>query len=304
MQLTRLAIRAFPAACLLAGCRTETTRPQPDISELYTRKAAQSQAAPSATRLPPGAPRFDSAGGGGAGGRPGSGQGVRGGGEPHYLPPSEQGAYVEMTETPAGSEAPTARDASAPGAGGQGDRDQGGLEGNVPQAVAAEARQGVGGGLPAQGTTGRQAANPLLAQQAGVALAPGAAVTPAQSADSLDQNLAEFRRLMARAQAAAAAERAGSPEGGRGHRGGRQGIMEEGYGAGGAAATATGLGASPDLTGETSGARHASGPSAVLPNPVTDETVVARQLREAAERETDPVLRQKLWLEYRNYTRS
>ena len=79
--------------------------------------------------------------------------------------------------------------------------------------------------------------------------------------------------------------------------------MENGYGAGGASATATGLGASPDLTGDISGTPHRGGPSAVQATAVADETVVARQLREAAEREPDPVLRAKLWLEYRNYTR-
>lgn len=32
-----------------------------------------------------------------------------------------------------------------------------------------------------------------------------------------------------------------------------------------------------------------------------DDDVVARQLREAAERETDPALRERLWKEYRDY---
>jgi hypothetical protein len=32
-----------------------------------------------------------------------------------------------------------------------------------------------------------------------------------------------------------------------------------------------------------------------------DDDVVARQLREAAEKETDPVLKKKLWEEYRKY---
>jgi hypothetical protein len=35
--------------------------------------------------------------------------------------------------------------------------------------------------------------------------------------------------------------------------------------------------------------------------PREDEDVVARQLREAAEKETDPVLREKLWKEYEAY---
>ena len=33
----------------------------------------------------------------------------------------------------------------------------------------------------------------------------------------------------------------------------------------------------------------------------SDDDVVARQLREAAEKETDPVLKEKLWDEYRKY---
>jgi DNA-directed RNA polymerase subunit K/omega len=33
----------------------------------------------------------------------------------------------------------------------------------------------------------------------------------------------------------------------------------------------------------------------------SDDDVVARQLREAAEKETDPELKEKLWEEYRKY---
>lgn len=32
-----------------------------------------------------------------------------------------------------------------------------------------------------------------------------------------------------------------------------------------------------------------------------DDDIVARQLREAAEKETDPELKEKLWQEYRKY---
>lgn len=35
-----------------------------------------------------------------------------------------------------------------------------------------------------------------------------------------------------------------------------------------------------------------------------DDDIVARQLREAAEKETDPTLKKKLWEEYRNYKKS
>jgi hypothetical protein len=36
----------------------------------------------------------------------------------------------------------------------------------------------------------------------------------------------------------------------------------------------------------------------------SDDDIVARQLREAAEKETDPELREKLWDEYRAYKNS
>lgn len=71
----------------------------------------------------------------------------------------------------------------------------------------------------------------------------------------------------------------------------------------GGAGQATGLGSSPDLTGEL----KAGGPPRPVgqsgtPTGTADEDVVARQLREAAQREVDPVLRDKLWQEYRRYT--
>jgi len=44
----------------------------------------------------------------------------------------------------------------------------------------------------------------------------------------------------------------------------------------------------------------ASGQPADIPDG-SDDDVVARQLREAAEKETDPVLKEKLWEEYRRY---
>jgi peptidoglycan hydrolase CwlO-like protein len=47
--------------------------------------------------------------------------------------------------------------------------------------------------------------------------------------------------------------------------------------------------------GGTAGGRGSSRP------PRSDEDIVARQLREAAEKETDPVLREKLWKEYEAY---
>jgi hypothetical protein len=54
------------------------------------------------------------------------------------------------------------------------------------------------------------------------------------------------------------------------------------------------------------GARGGSGPNTVpadIPDG-SDDDIVARQLREAAMKETDPELREKLWQEYRNYKKS
>ncbi len=36
----------------------------------------------------------------------------------------------------------------------------------------------------------------------------------------------------------------------------------------------------------------------------SDDDVVARQLREAAEKEQDPLMKEKLWAEYRKYKAS
>ena len=50
-----------------------------------------------------------------------------------------------------------------------------------------------------------------------------------------------------------------------------------------------------------------SGPGATIPDDVPeaqDDDIVARQLREAAENETDPELRERLWEEYRRYKES
>ena len=56
----------------------------------------------------------------------------------------------------------------------------------------------------------------------------------------------------------------------------------------------------------TTGAGAIPGPGSGAPPPNdipdgSDDDIVARQLREAAENETDPELREKLWDEYRKY---
>lgn len=122
----------------------------------------------------------------------------------------------------------------------------------------------------------------------------------------LGGRLAEFDELMRRARAAAEAEKeatGGSPAGAYGGRGGRYEPPPPERGAGGAAATGTGLGNTPDLAGETGGQPRQVATAAPPPGipDGRDDDIVARQLREAASKEADPVLREKLWEEYRKY---
>jgi hypothetical protein len=73
---------------------------------------------------------------------------------------------------------------------------------------------------------------------------------------------------------------------------------------GGRAASGSGDGYSPDIPLEQQAdVRQVKRPGAApadIPDP-HDDDIVARQLREAAENETDPALREKLWEEYRKY---
>jgi len=73
-------------------------------------------------------------------------------------------------------------------------------------------------------------------------------------------------------------------------------------GAGTASAEATGAGTVATATGagEDRGAGAVRGAPPDIPDG-RDDDIVARQIREAAERESDPELRRKLWDEYRRY---
>ena len=235
-----------------------------------------------------------------------------------YLPPSEQGAYVEMTETPAGSPPPpprqagaaAARQAGAPdGPGAQQTRSGGG--GTMPSGSPAPApAAGSPAGVPQPGgPAGQMSPGSTPPPVSGVATAP--VQTRAEQVGTLntelERKMREFDELMKRAQIEADKERAamgraGAREGRTGGRGGALETLPDEFGAGGAARDATGIGASPDLSGETSssGTRQ-GGPSAGRVPGGEDDDIVARQLREAAERERDAVLREKLWAEYRKY---
>ena len=125
----------------------------------------------------------------------------------------------------------------------------------------------------------------------------------------VDDNLQRRQQEIRQRQAASTA-------GGGGSGGGRGGVAGTSDGAAGTQGAAGQAGAS---AGPTTAAGSPTGqeqrPSAAYGRPgrtdaptrqpaldgASDDDVVARQLREAAERETDPVLKEKLWAEYRKY---
>ena len=135
----------------------------------------------------------------------------------------------------------------------------------------------------------------------------------------LFSGISEFDEMLLREQERikSATPHAGDGEGsGDGSGGGGSGDGDgdsgeyEGEGASGEAGegegqVATGEGDSTDYDGSAgSGSTQPAG-KGQPPPPGTpdgsDDDVVARQLREAAEKETDPVLKKKLWEEYRKY---
>ena len=132
----------------------------------------------------------------------------------------------------------------------------------------------------------------------------------ARSLEAFDARIArEQIALQAEREAAAAARGGGGggdggsgPEAGGGA-GGAPGFPPPPGGRPGEEVAADG-GAPPPPGGN--GTRGSRGNRPDLPTPADipdgrDDDVVARQLREAAERETDPALREKLWKEYRDY---
>jgi hypothetical protein len=133
----------------------------------------------------------------------------------------------------------------------------------------------------------------------------------------LDAGLGEFDERLLREQqrVKAAAPRsatgsgsgqAGTTEGGSG----QAGTTDDGGASGAVAATGktgsqqpSGMETSSDAAAGRPGQDQVvSGRPADIPDG-SDDDVVARQLREAAEKETDPQLKKKLWEEYRNYKR-
>jgi hypothetical protein len=125
--------------------------------------------------------------------------------------------------------------------------------------------------------------------------APGLAELEKQLSESLsayDETLAGEREELRKERAAARGESTDESE-------------EREASASGAAAGENGAVAG---SGESVGGGSGTGGPRTSPTVVSNESVrdgedvVARQLRKAAEEETDPVLKEKIWEEYRRYT--
>lgn len=183
--------------------------------------------------------------------------------------------------------------------------------GEAPSGVT-EASSGEAPGAPASG-----AAEPAGDQSAAEAAATEGAPAgdPAgELGDRFEQSLGEFDAVLLSEQAKIAEQRrrgveSAPPVGPGGRPGGPD--VAAGTGAPGTAATGesapSGPGTSPDADGGGSSGGSVgagSGPGIEVPPDVgtgADDDIVARQLREAAMKEQDPELREKLWDEYRKY---
>lgn len=283
---------ALLVALLLAACNTTPQRPPPPpapspLPEPAALPPAQPQAlpAPPPASAPP--PSASTAG--------------------SYPAPRDDAAEVQVEEVPLDGSAAAPADAPSPAAPPP-PRPQQELLAHMGIDGAA-ARDAGGGGaalppgapppLPAP-TTSPAAGNRLPTLPAADDELVGADIRLGGGAPPPPEVAASLQAMVARARAAANAERAaGAPSGVPDGQGGR--ADERVRGAGGAAATATGAGNLPDLSGERGSPTLAQ--AAVprnLPDP-RDDDILARQLREAASRERDPLLREKLWEEYRRY---
>jgi hypothetical protein len=162
--------------------------------------------------------------------------------------------------------------------------------------------------------------------QEGIRVAPAAIdqqreQTPAEATSALDAELGaglgEFdqRLLVEQERVKAKASKSAGAGGGGGGAGAGSGTTAAGAGGGTARETATGpssgaSGSASDGSRERPAPGTAGGPgggqttASSAPPDIpdgSDDDVVARQLREAAETETDPELKKKLWEEYRKY---
>ncbi len=141
----------------------------------------------------------------------------------------------------------------------------------------------------------------------------------------MDELLLKEKKILAQERSEAMTASAGSSGGGAGGMGGGSAAggasggqasaqggeqSEGGSSAGGGANTSGGSGSAPigsrNASGEIEGSQSEDGEEQKkrIPPDIPDgrdDDIVARQLREAAINEDDPVLREKLWDEYRKY---
>ena len=125
----------------------------------------------------------------------------------------------------------------------------------------------------------------------------------------LERGMGEFDAMILEEQAAQrraareAAEREGTQTASAGGAVGGSEVAEDGYGremGGGGYSVGGGMGGASAGGGSIPQNTAKYPPPADIPSG-NDDDVVARQLREAAMREPDPAVREKLWAEYRKY---
>lgn len=167
-------------------------------------------------------------------------------------------------------------------------------------------------GLPCPAIPSADTRSAAIDQQAEQTRAERIAGMDAEFSAGLGEYDEMLLREQERVRAAATRREAGAGGGAAG-----QGAGEAGSGGNGAERTGDaadgepekvqGGGANAEDTGSGTGrGAEKTSRSAVTPPDIpdgSDDDVVARQLREAAEKETDPQLRAKLWDEYRKYKR-
>lgn len=185
-----------------------------------------------------------------------------------------------------------------PGAPGRASSNGSGSSAGLPAGRDVSGQPGTAGGdysldkLPGSSADG--ASGPMTAQERAAVLA-----------GTLDAGYEDFDGFIleerARAQAQANATR------GLGGTGGSNGVGQAGGPAGPVISSGRNTGSGVGATGIPGSNANSSNTQVSFPAPEDiptgrDDDVVARQLREAAMKEPDPELREKLWDEYRKYT--
>ena len=248
-------------------------------------------ALPSMEDTPPGA------GGEGRAGDRAAGQ-AGGGVNSPGLPGSPGGAPGPGAQASAGSGAPTSAGNGAQASAGSGAPTSAGSDG--------PAGRGPGGGAPG---TGQDSGRHSGQYPGSGPLTPGEQVAILDG--ELERGMGEFDAMILEQQAAqrrAQREQGGNKPVGSAPAGGALGKSGEENGEGGFGRQIGGgsYSVGGGMGGASAGGGRVPPNTAKYPPPAdipsgNDDDVVARQLREAAMREADPAVREKLWAEYRKY---